>query len=477
MTGNRMVQPKITVLDSEQMSLLHRYSLRLLATTGIRVDSERARSVFNRFLGPQAIKGDRVRFQPEIIEWALTAAPSSIDIFDRLGNPAFCLGNDRMRFGIGVTALNYQEPANDEVIPFKRQQMAISVRLGHTLPKYDVVSTVGVIQDRPPEDADLYAALEMVANTTKPLVILVSDEKLFAPVLDLLTSLGVDLSSKPSVIPYFNPVTPLVLDAATSNKMLFAIERGLPIIVSNYSMAGLSSPITPAGNLVMLNAELLAGLAFSQMVKEGTPVILGSLPNYFDMKTLVSFYDPLSILMSLACAEMMAHYRLPHCGTSGSANGWGPDLQAAEMYWMNHLTGCMGKSGLAPFVGDTLGAKAFSPVNVVYGHEVIAQSLRLCRGFDLDEQAFSLADIDRVGPGGHFLTVEQTLAGFRDAYYSSPIFPRWNMEKWLAQGRPRADALLREYTQDLLNHLKVPADHDDLIANGEAIINRLLLDI
>jgi trimethylamine--corrinoid protein Co-methyltransferase len=87
----------------------------------------------------------------------------------------------------------------------------------------------------------------------------------------------------------------------------------------------------------VLLAELLAGLVIGQLYKEGAPMLLGMLPVYFDMKTLMNFYDPQSILVSLACAEMMAHYGVPHCGTSGSGTGWGMDLLAAETYWMNTL--------------------------------------------------------------------------------------------------------------------------------------------
>ena len=57
-------------------------------------------------------------------------------------------------------------------------------------PQYEVVSTVGVVQDVPVEQADLVATLEMAANTSKPLVLLVSDPDQFAPCLDLLEALA-----------------------------------------------------------------------------------------------------------------------------------------------------------------------------------------------------------------------------------------------------------------------------------------------
>ena len=90
------------------------------------------------------------------------------------------------------------------------------VRLGGALPHFDVISTVGVVQDVDPSLSDLHAALEMVANTTKPLVILAADEAAFPHVLDLLERVCGDLAPKPFVIPYFNPTTPLVINAGST---------------------------------------------------------------------------------------------------------------------------------------------------------------------------------------------------------------------------------------------------------------------
>lgn len=474
MAETHVVQPRIAVLNRGQIEQVHEYSLRILSSVGVRVDSQRARQLFAHAIGPACADGDHVRIPRELVEWALEVAPATVDVYDRRGQLAFRLGDDRTRFGIGVTTLYYQDPQTDELVPFARKHMEEMVRLGSALPRYDVISTVGIIQDIPPDASDLYAALEMVANTVKPLVILVSDEHRFPAVLDLLEHLCGDLVSRPFVIPYFNPVTPLILNQGTADKMLVAIERGLPFIYSNYSMAGMSAPITPAGMIALLNAELLAGLTLSQLAREGTPVILGSLPAFFDMKEMTNFYDPHSLVLNLACAEMMAYYRLPHCGTSGSGNGWGPDLLAADTYWMNHLTSCIGKVGLAPFVGDTLTSKAFSPVTVVYAHEVIEQALRFAQGFALDDASVALDQIAGVGPGGDFLLSGLTLQRYRSAYYASPIFPRWSMEKWQAQAGPRAIDLLRDHTRQLMDGLAGPEDHADLMARGEAFIESLV---
>jgi trimethylamine--corrinoid protein Co-methyltransferase len=222
----------------------------------------------------------------------------------------------------------------------------------------------------------------------------------------------------------------------------------------------------------MLNAELLAGLTLSQLISKGARVILGSLPAYFDMKGMGSFYDPQSYLVDLACAEMMAHYQLPHCGTSGSGMGWGADLISSGHQWFNHLVSCIGKVGLAPFVGDSLGSKVFSPSIVVHANEIIDQVRLFARGFALGHAAVRLDELAEVGPGGNFLTSPLTLELFRTAYYESSIFPRLTLENWQALEAPTAHGILRSHTQDLLARLEAPPDHMELRAKGEAFIGR-----
>jgi len=468
------VKPAIQVLTRNQIEKIHDYSLEILSTTGIRVDSMRARKLFAKTLGGSDT--DRiVRIPAELVDRALKTAPPIVDIYDRRGNIRFRLGNpqrEQTRFGIGVTNLYYQDPATDAVTAFSRKHMALATRLGSILSSFDIISTVGILQDMAPELADLYGTLEMIANTTKPLVMLISEKQCFDTAFDLLEHLHGDLSEKPFITPYFNPITPLVLNEDTADTIFSTIERGLPFIYSNYGMSGATSPITPAGSLAVLNAELLAGLVFSQLVKEGTPIILGSLPAGFDMRSMGGHYTPQTLLLNLACAEMMAYYELPHSGTSGSGPGWGPDLLAAGTLWMNHLTGCLGKVGLAPFVGGNFDSLVFSPAMVVFSDEVIRQARIFNQGFDIDDDSVALSEIDAIGPGGNFLMADQTVALCREANFSNSIWPHLALDEWQRKGSPQADKWLRSHMRDLLGDLPVPEDHADMIERGEGFIRK-----
>ncbi|MFC2064698.1 trimethylamine methyltransferase family protein [Chloroflexota bacterium] len=466
------VRPVLSVLSQEQIEQVHQYSLKILSDVGLRVDSSRALKIFETSKSV-TIDGDRVLIQPELVAWALKSAPRYLDIYNRTGQESFRLGRDSTRFGIGTTNLFYQEPGTNEVTPFSRQSMKIGTRLGDSLDNYDLISTIGIVKDVHPELQDLVGALEMAANTTKPLVILISDPSQFNPCMDLLETLFGDLVSKPFLLPYFNPVTPLVINKDTGDKLIDTISRGLPLIYSNYSMVGTTTPITPAGTLSLLNAELLAGLVLSQLVQEGAAIVLGSLPAFFDMKALVDYYDPLTILLNAACAEIMDFYQIPHAGTSGSGVGWGMDLPASGMLWLNHLIACIGNTGISPFVGGSFGSKVFSPEIVVFADDIITQARRFSKGFILNDDTVKLEEIRSMGPGGNFLYSKTTKEKFKEGYYENKIFPNLSLEKWQDLGRPGASSKLTDCTIELINGDEPPDYYEELINKGEEFISSI----
>ncbi|SMC97938.1 Trimethylamine:corrinoid methyltransferase [Desulfocicer vacuolatum DSM 3385] len=466
------VTPSISLLTGDQIQEIHRQSLEILSRTGIRVDCPRALAFFNK-ASCRIANNNQVFIEESLVQWAFDAAPSSIAIHNRSGEIRFTLGGDSAnstRFGVGVTNLHYQDPLTDKTTPFSIKHMEKAVGLGHALEQFDVISTPGIAQDLDPKTADLFSSLTMLANTTKPLVLLISEMNCFEPALDMMETLHGNLAEKPFVIPYFNPITPLVLNEETAEKIIITAGRGLPFIYNNYGMSGATAPITPGGTLALLNAELLAGIVFAQLVKKGTPVIAGSLPAGFDMKNMMSVYTPHTMLINLACAEMMNHYQIPHSGTSGSGPGWGPDLIAGGAFWMNHLTSIMGKVGLAPFVGGNFDSMAFSPSAVVYANEVIRLSRIFNRGFSIDPETVKLDEINTMGSAGNYLAAPSTGKHFRNFRFESPVWPGYTLEQWQSNQCPEAGKLLREYTHHMIETLSPPHDRDALMDRGKQLI-------
>lgn len=468
------IRPKLQLLDLENIHDIHHYSLRILEDTGIKVESKAALKIFSKSDAVRVEK-DVVYIQGELVDASIKKAPSNIEVFNKQGKHAFHLGQKQgheTHFGIGVTNTWFQQIETGQVDLFTRQHMQHATSLGNLLGNFAMISTPGVLSDVSVEQMDLYASLDMYANTDKPLVLLISGEGKIGSVLDLLSFLHGDISAKPFFIPYVNPITPLVLNKETSDKMITCIQNDLPVMFSNYGMSGASSPSTEGGTLALLNAELLAGLVFSQLIKEGSKIILGSLPAAFNMSSMLSHYTPSSYLLNLACAEMMYFYKIPHCGTSGSNNGRGADLPASENLWLNHLSSCIGKVGCAPFIGGNFNSLAFSPSTVVLSNHIIGEARKFAEGFALNDETVNLQEISRVGCGGDYFTSEQTLASLDGLSETSALWSSLSLNAWKDQGMPRAENALIETTLNLYSKAqRATSENMDLIKKGEAFIS------
>ena len=78
MNKANIIRPKLTVLDNAQREKIHTDSLQILSTVGVRVDSEKAKRIFEKAIGSKAISNDCVCIPSELVENALKTSPSSI---------------------------------------------------------------------------------------------------------------------------------------------------------------------------------------------------------------------------------------------------------------------------------------------------------------------------------------------------------------------------------------------------------------
>jgi trimethylamine:corrinoid methyltransferase-like protein len=128
---------------------------------------------------------------------------------------------------------------------------------------------------------------------------------------------------------------------------------------------------------------------------------------------------------------------------------------------------------LAPFVGGNFDSLVFSPALAVYSDEVIRQARFFTRGFVVNDESVGLAEIESIGPGGNFLISDMTVRLCRKVDFSDSIWPQMTLEKWRAQGSPAAEDVLRQHTCRLLDKLRPPEDHAELIARGENYIREM----
>jgi trimethylamine:corrinoid methyltransferase-like protein len=67
---------------------------------------------------------------------------------------------------------------------------------------------------------------------------------------------------------------------------------------------------------------------------------------------------------------------------------------------------------------------------VVMSDEIIGMVKRMLRGVPVDRDSLAVEVTDRVGPGGHYLTDEHTLAHMRSEFWRPTVLNRDNLEIW-----------------------------------------------
>jgi trimethylamine--corrinoid protein Co-methyltransferase len=266
------------------------------------------------------------------------------------------------------------------------------------------------------------------------------------------------LAERPYYVHYAEPLSPLTHTDEGVAKLLFCVERGIPVIYTPMTLAGSSAPVTGAGNLVACMAESLSGLVIAQLKRPGAPVIFGGVPTVIDMSTtLVSYGAPEMSLWSAALTEMAHYLHLPVFSTAGCTDAVAFDEQAAAESATSCLLAALSGANLVHDVGFTEGANSASLELIAATDEFIGMVDTIMRGVEITEETLALGVAEQVGPGGSYFGEKHTVRHFRENWFPK-LMNRGNFEQWSAAGglsladkaNQRVRRILRQHQPDPL---------------------------
>ena len=236
-------------------------------------------------------------------------------------------------------------------------------------------------------------------------------------------------------------VSPLTMDVDSTEAVMYLTERGLPVYTTVVPNAGLTSPMTLMGTLVVGNAEFLAISVFQQMVKEGTPLIYASLPTVADMRT--GAYAPGAIETGMLCmaqAQLGHFYNVPTGGYIGLTNAHSNDAQSGYETGMNTLGAVLAGATLLNMGGLFSSLMAFDFGKAVVDDEIAQMNKRVVRGLEFSEDNLAL-DVIAAGRARRRLHEEQHT---KSLMKTTALFPkvanRGMRAQWEAAGRPDAQS-------------------------------------
>jgi trimethylamine--corrinoid protein Co-methyltransferase len=363
------------------------------------------------------------------------------------------LEGQNVYFGTGSDCLNTFDLETHEHRKFTQDDLIDAYHLCDALPNIDFVMSVGIPADVDPDlTYDVQMAL-MLEHTTKPLVFVTNDLDSCQRAIDMTAAVvgGYEaLREQQHILLYSEPSSPLQQSDTAVEKLLLMAEYELPVVHSPGPLMGGTAPITIASGLVMSLAEILSGLVVHQMTNPGAPFVFGAGLHHMDMKsTQICYGGPEFQLTKAAIAQLGRWYGMPTWGYAGCTDAKVLDEQAAAEAMLSVLMAKLTGANLIHDVGYMESGLTTSFELIAFTDELIAMTEAMVNGIEVSDETMLLDELHEIGPGGHFLNTDATMARFHDFWYPE-LMSREIRETWLERGGTTLGERLNEKVKTII---------------------------
>ncbi|RYH03411.1 trimethylamine methyltransferase [Salipiger sp. IMCC34102] len=252
--------------------------------------------------------------------------------------------------------------------------------------------------------------------------------------------------------------SPLTFDSIMMGALEVFAENNQASIISPFIVGGAMAPVTVAGTLVQVAAETLAGVAYSQIVRPGAPVVMGAMVTSIDMNSgAPTFGTPEASQITYGMGQLARRLNLPYRSAGGFCGSKLPDTQAgyesANSLQMGLLSGV---NFMLHSCGWLEGGLVASFEKFVMDADQLGALHQFAKGVDLGDNGMAMDAIEEVGPGGHYLGCAHTQANFKTAFWRSDLFDYKPFETWDEEGARDTTELARLRVQKLLETYRQP---------------------
>jgi trimethylamine--corrinoid protein Co-methyltransferase len=431
------------LISEDELESIHLASLRVLKEIGVDVLHEEARRIMKAHGADVRDGSERVRFDGDMILELVAHAPSEFTLHAR--NPAHNVrfGGNSVVFAQVASAPNCSDLDRGRR-PGNQADYRNFLKLAQM---HNVIHATG---GYPVEPIDIHPSIrhlecirDLATLTDKVFHIYSLGRERNVDGIEIARiARGISreqLEREPSVFTIINTNSPLKLDVPMMEGIIQMASAGQVVVVTPFTLSGAMAPVTVAGALVQQNAEALAGIAFTQMVKKGAPVGYGGFTSNVDMKSgAPAFGTPEYMKAQLVGGQLARRYRIPY-RTSNTCAANAVDAQAAYESVFS-LWGAIQGGGnfLMHGAGWLEGGLRASYEKFILDVDLLQMVQEFLTPLDLSEDALAIDAIRDVGPGGHFFGTPHTQSRYKTAFYS-PVLSDWrNFETWTEAGSPTA---------------------------------------
>jgi trimethylamine--corrinoid protein Co-methyltransferase len=342
------------------------------------------------------------------------------------------------------------------------------------LPNIDFAMSFALASDVPKGCEDVHHFAGMLLNTTKPLLFTAWDLDGIAAIYQmacLASGSEEKFQNRPFICHYIEPVTPLRHPKESLDKLVFSIEKGIPVMYVPVSSAGGTTPVTFAGSFAITNAEFLAGLVVSQLIRKGSTLIYGGGPNPLDLRTAVLPYaSPETFMSRCIRAEIARFYGLPCFSTGGTSDAKVLDAQAGYEAGTSLMLAALSGCSFIHDIGYMEMGYTSSLELLTMCDEFISMIKRILRGFSVSKDTLALDVIHAAGPGGNFLQNPHTFEHFRQEIWVSELLDRQIYSQWSDKGAQDLRQRANEKVRSILKNHQITALPQDVASAIKDIV-------
>lgn len=470
--------PIADLLSADELEAIHLTSLRVLEEVGLNIHHPEAFELFRRAGAITDPETRRVRIGRDIVAAALATVPPRVTLGTRNPARSIVVGGDHLCF---TTVLG--PPYCSDIARGRRPGTLADfcdfVRLAQY---FNVVHLNG---GSPVEPQDVAIPIRHLESTHAMLTLSDKVPYVFCHsrqrILDVLQMIAMargltldELRDAPSTYSIINVNSPLQYDLPMAGGIVEMARFGQPTLITPFTLAGASAPVSMAGALAAQNAEALCGIVLAQLARPGAPVVYGSAACGVDMRSGAPNYGSPEFAKSIQISAQLARrYRMPS-RMSVMTSSTSADVQAALQSQMSLWAAVAGGGNLVMHAAGWLeGGLCASFEKFVIDVEMLQNMVAYLEPMRIDAETLSLEEIAAVGPGGHFFAAPTTMATYETAFYQPFLYDLRNYGSWVEAGSEDTTRRAhRIYLQALKEYQEPPMAEDARAALDEFLARR-----
>lgn len=457
------IRPPMSVMSENDKRMIHEAAIDVMENVGIRVHSQNARKALKMAGAIVSDKSPDVKFPRDVVKSLVSKAPQTVILAGRTKEFDLPLDGTHSYYttdGCGVSVWDSQTGTRRKPVLEDIRKTAV---ISDYLPYVSIYEPMVVATDLPEKIHVVNGMKVAMENTQKHLLsesTTTVDEakaqvKMAAEVVGGLE----ELRKRHYMSAMLCTMSPFMLDGTATDAAMIWVENHVPLHITGMAQAGISGPVTLAGDLVVNHAETLAVVCIMQAHSPGAPVLYGSVLSSMDPRT-GSYMGgaPESTLLCSGAVQMSRYCKLPNSvgglGSGAKVPGVQACIENTTMAMDCARVGGEVVNGLGVLDGSTL----LSYEQLLLDHEIVRMAIKLFKGFDVNQETLALDIIKKVGIGGSYLSQMHTLKHTKEILIPM-LWDSDPFDMWVKKGKKDPMSAALEKTKQILDtHKPVPLD-------------------